>query len=199
MYDSQLQETEILNLDRTAKFIEKWDWSMIRQVGFYGGEPSINMPLYQRFIDLIPKDKSKFIITNGVWSKDKYKSWEFIDFVIRNDFYLVVSGTDEHQQYQDRGVLLQLEKEFPDAMRLKGGDIIHAMGRAKGIDSDCNKWCQHDGRVMRLAIHPSGNIMYQNCHGDYPLVQTIDDPFKGIYERALKTAKVCSIRKDIDE
>lgn len=199
MYDSQLHETDILDFERTTKFMDKWNWSEINQVGFYGGEPSINLPLYQKFMDLVPKNKQKFIITNGVWSKDEKQTIDFVEFLFKNDLYLIVSGTEEHQQNQNRCVLEIMKLEYPDAMRLKGGDIIHPMGRAKGIISDCQSWCQHDERVMRLAIHPSGNIMYQNCHGDYPLIQTIDDPYDGIADRALKAAKKCSLTKEIND
>lgn len=195
MYDSKLYETEVLDLEKTSKFINQWNWSDINQVGFYGGEPSINLPLYQQFANLINYETSRFIITNGSWSTDTNKTMEFIRFVIENRMYLIVSGTKEHIPYQSRSVLHMLKSEFPKEIRLKGDDVIHSMGRAKDIVHPCNSFCQTDDRVMRLAIHPSGNIMYQNCHGDYPIVQTIEDKYDGIYERALKVAKKCSINQ----
>jgi len=195
MYNASSDQTDILDIKKTAAFIEKWDWDLINQVGFYGGEPSINLPLYQNFMDLIPKSVSKFIITNGTWSTNYVKMMKFLNFFCKNSLYVIISGTDEHKPYQNLDVLKIIKHQFPEQVRLKEGDVIHPMGRAKHIKSVCGSYCQEDVRNLRLAIHPSGNILFQNCHGDYPIVQTIDDPFDGIHIRAREAALQCSIQK----
>jgi len=197
MYDAQLYETDVLDYARAANFIDQWKWEDINAVGFYGGEPFINLPLYQNFIDLIPFYIPKFIISNGSWSTDLGLTIEFLHFLQKNELFLIVSGTKEHTPFQNREVLEILYNEHSEAMRLKSEDVIHEMGRGKPEHTCCGAFCQYDKRVMRLAIHPSGNIIYQNCHGNYPIVQTIDDPYEGIYERALAVAEKCARDKGL--
>lgn len=184
MYDSRPTNKAELNVEQTIKFIDTMDWSLINSIGFYGGEPSINLPLYQTFLDLLPQtDKQKFIISNGSWSTNIVKTMEFIDFLILNHFYLVVSGTPYHKKFQDRKRLLELQKLYPTAMRLKGDDKIHPMGRASVEEWDCSKKCQTFEGPMRLGLFPNGNILFQNCDGQYPVVQTYFDPFVDIIQK----------------
>jgi len=195
MYDAGPDNTLELDYDKTAAFLSTFDWDLISQFGFYGGEPFMDLPLYQKFIDLVPKGIPRFIISNGTWSRDYNDMTAFVEFLCKNRFYLIVSGTEEHTPYQNRKVLELLSKNRGSAMRIKGADVIHAMGRASGLVNTCEGFCQLDDRPMRLAIHPSGNVIFQNCHGEYPVVQSIDEPFEDIYYRAVQVSISCYKQK----
>jgi hypothetical protein len=130
MYDAGPKRLDILDIEKTKIFVKKIDWNLIENVGFYGGEPSINLSLYQKYIDLVPRNIKKFIITNGSWSTDKEKTNIFIEFLKLNNFYLIVSGTPFHKKHQDLEVLKSLKEKYVNSIRLKGDDIIHPMGRA---------------------------------------------------------------------
>jgi len=196
MYDASPENKTELDYEKTREFVAKWDFSAINNVGFYGGEPSINFVLYQKFIDLLPK-VPKFVITNGAWSTSVDRTEAFIEFIYDNDLYTIISGTKEHKMYQNEGVLRAIKENAYNMIRLKDGDVIHKMGRGKdypGAMDKCSGFCCLDDRITRLAIMPDGNIVFQNCHGNYPIVQTIEDPFEGILERTMNAVKNCGLK-----
>jgi len=87
-----------LRLSMAEKFLKTVDWKRISSWGFYGGEPSINLKMYQDFVDLIPDSIPKFVITNGTWSNAWTETKRFLDFVWHNKLFVVVSGTEEHRR-----------------------------------------------------------------------------------------------------
>lgn len=194
MYSSGPDKKDTLDFEKTAKFIKTIDWSMINQIGFYGGEVSINLDLYKNFIDSLPdeaKQKRKFTITNGVWSDDLDKTYDFMNFCIDYDLYLIISGTPFHKQFQDIERLEFLKETFPTCIRLKGDDIIHPMGRASIENWSCTKKCMTYEVPTRLGLFPNGDILFQNCDGVYPVVQTYNETFVGITKRINKLKGAC--------
>ena len=65
MYNSSPFNKAELDFDQTARFVETIDWRLINSCGFYGGEPGINTPMYERFMELVPSAIPKFTITDG--------------------------------------------------------------------------------------------------------------------------------------
>lgn len=191
MYNAGPTNTDQLDFEKTKTFTKNINWNLINSIGFYGGEPSINMPLYQKFIDLIPSHISKFTISNGTWSNSLDETTNFFEFLMVNNLYLVISGTPYHKKHQNLMTLQILKNEFPDHIRLKDDDKIHPMGRASKIDWTCTKKCQTFDIPIRLGLFPNGNILFQNCDGVYPVVQTYLDSFSNIIERAGMTKYKC--------
>jgi len=184
MYNSGPNNKMELDFEQTIKFTSTIKWPLINSIGFYGGEPSINIGLYQKFIDLIPKDIPKFIISNGSWSTELYKTLDFLNFLKINNFHLVISGTPYHKKFQNERRLLILKDLYPKNITLKGDDIIQPMGRAYFSDWKCTKKCEHmENNPIRLGLFPDGNILFQNCNGQYPIVQTYFDSFVDIIEK----------------
>jgi hypothetical protein len=199
MYNAGPDNKEILSLYKTKRFLKTVDWSQINWCGFYGGEPSINMPLYDKFVELVPKSIKKFVITNGTWSLDEYATIRFLRWCVRK-FHIIISSTPEHVKYQNRPFLEILSHNYPDEIVLKEPDEIHAQGRAKyliDVKSYCQFACRRTDRNMRLGLKPNGDIVYQNCHGEYIVVQTYKDKFDGIYERAKNLQVKCLSTKQL--
>ena len=112
MYSGGPHIEEQLDLEVTREFLETMDWSYINSCGFYGGEPVINLPLYQRFIDLVPEGIPKFMITNGTWSTSDNKYNEFVSFLDSNKLFVIVSGTPYHKAHQNEAVLETFKTRF---------------------------------------------------------------------------------------
>jgi hypothetical protein len=187
MYDCGPHNKIELNYNKTVEFLKQIDWSLINMCGFYGGEPSINIPMYEKFIKLIPDNLPRFVITNGTWSTDVIKRTNFINWCIYNKLWIIISSTSEHIKYQNRTWLEAFAKEMNKAVNnfivLKEPDEIHAQGRAKNypnVVNFCKFACQRPDRNIRLGLKPDGDIVYQNCHGEYHIVQTYEDKFDGI-------------------
>jgi hypothetical protein len=194
MYDCSPDNNLELDYDKTKTFLSQFNWGMINAFGFYGGEPSINTDLYDKFIELVPDNINRFVISNGVWSNDYTETSRFIKWCVKHRFYLIVSSTPEHIQHQHRSFLEKLVNEFDGAMELKKPDEIHAQGRARNIEgvvSDCKLTCQRTDRNVRLGLKPDGNIVFQNCHGEYHIIQTYRDSFDGILDRVQITVENC--------
>jgi hypothetical protein len=183
MYNADPDNKLELNLEQTTIFTSTINWSLINSVGFYGGEPSINISLYQKFIDLVPIDIPKFIISNGVWSKELYQTIDFLNFLKINRLHLVVSGTPYHKKFQNVRRLEIIKDLHPEAVTLKGDDKIHPMGRAYIKNWSCSKKCQDLTKPIRLGLFPNGDILFQNCDGVYPIVQTYFESFVDIIEK----------------
>ena len=62
MYDAGYDKTERLDMEIASKYMIDIYWDEIRSVGLYGGEPSINIPLYEELIHYIPQYIPLFII-----------------------------------------------------------------------------------------------------------------------------------------
>lgn len=205
MYDAGPHHKKRLDLQKTKEFLETVSWQMINSIGFYGGEPSINLALYQKFINLIPEHIPRWLITNGTWSTNINKTCWIMNFVISNNMTMVVSGTEHHLPYQNRYLLHNLKQVYPHNIRLKGEeDRVNPMGRGMSMEESvpCSKECreylyQIKKSSLRAAIHPTGNIIYQNCKGVYPVIQSINQPFDGLLQRARKVAQICCFSKEI--
>ncbi len=191
MYDAGPSNHTRLDYDKAAAYVATWDWSIIPSVGFYGGEPSINMPLYQYFINLVPMGTPKFIISNGAWSADPHKTKMFLERCWRNALNVVVSGTPEHRAHQHHSVLEREAKSRP-WLTLKGDDDIHPMGRAGG-EVTCTKKCIWHEQQTRLAVFPTGDIILQNCDGAYPVISDYTQPFSelGKHVRLIRESGCC--------
>ncbi len=194
MYDCSPENHMELNYEKTRNFLKQFDWGMVNAFGFYGGEPSIAMPLYDKFIALVPESTNKFVISNGSWSTDYAKTDEFLQWCSRHRLYIIVSSTPEHIKHQHRLYLENLSANLKGLLELKKPDEIHAQGRAKGSPlaiTDCKLTCQRTDRNIRLGLKPDGNIVFQNCHGEYHIVQTYNEPFEGILERSQTIVRDC--------
>ena len=192
MYDAGPDNDAVLDLEATRRFLGTVDWDRVNSCGFYGGEPSVDLPVYQRFVDLIPAETPRFVITNGSWSTGPIgQIMEFLKFCADNHMGIVVSGTPEHREHQDRNVLEALAAES-EGIRLKGDDRIHAMGRAARESWTCGFRCQGYTIPTRLAVMPGGDIIFQNCDGVYPVVQRYEQTFVGIGPRIVDAHRRCS-------
>ena len=197
MYDCSLENKYELDYEKTKAFLGKFDWSQINACGFYGGEVSIAMPLYERFIALVPESINRFTITNGTWSTDYDKAHEFLIWANKHRLYTIVSSTPEHIKFQHRAYLDELVKRLPGLLELKKPDEIHAQGRAKGkqgVVNDCKLTCQRTDRNIRLGLKPDGNIVFQNCHGEYHVVQNYEQPFSCLLTRTQAVISACPLR-----
>ncbi len=193
MYDASPENQMELDFEKTKAFLNKFDWTMINAFGFYGGEPSISTELYDKFIALVPEDIAKFVITNGTWSIDTNRTVKFLEWCAKHYFHVIISSTPEHIKHQNRSLIERLSREY-EGIELKKPDEIHAQGRAKGlpgVQTDCKFTCQRTDRNIRLGLKPDGNIVFQNCHGEYHIVQTYNDPFKGLLERTNQIKSSC--------
>lgn len=189
MYNASPDNDTTLDYKETIPFIEQIEWDKIGSWGFYGGEPSIDISLYDRFMDLIPKTIPKFVITNGSWSSSNHGHLEFWDWMNRRvasgeKLRIVISGTPEHKKYQRASLIDGLAKW--EGVTVKGDDDIHPMGRAYKENWECTKKCIWHEQPIRLGIFPTGHIIMQNCDGVYPVVGTINYPFSKVFENAVK-------------
>jgi len=194
MYECSSTNLKTLNYELTKQFIGTIDWSKIASFGFYGGEVSINIPMYQKFIDLIPKNIPKFIITNGAWSTDTIKTLDMISFIGKNELRTKVSNTAEHRRYQDITVLDDLERMSNGKIYVKKNDDtkgkLLSMGRLSHIPVECTKKCEDlsipmngSEKVCRMGLEPNGDIILQSCDGRYPVVGSYRMTFEQIVER----------------
>jgi hypothetical protein len=168
-------------------FLETVDWDRIGSWGFYGGEPSINMEMYQAFINLIPSHIPRFVITNGKWTANNTMMDRFLGFCVKNGLFIVISGTDEHKRYQNAEII-KLFEGLP-GVKIKDDDVIHPMGRATKETWACSRKCLTHPQPIRLAMFPGGHIALQNCDGVYPIVGSFADTFNDIFTRAVEIRK----------
>ncbi len=178
MYDCSPSNKEKLDIEKAKNFITDIDLSKINQFGFYGGEISIDLPLYQKFINIIPKNIPKFTITNGSWSRSTKNTNIFLDFISKNNIYTKVSSTNEHKKFQNQEVLIEVvnKRKYKDIIKIKENDDTKTkllpMGRLSNQGFSCSLKCTKipSDQPFRIALEPSGNIMFQNCDGIYPIV-----------------------------
>lgn len=186
MYSSSSSTKDRLDYDVVKRWVQTAEWGQIHSCGFYGGEPSILLDWYARFIQLVPESIPKFIITGGSWSKNKEKTNEFVSFVHQYNLIPIVSGTRWHRPFQDLSVLEKLRDE--EGFTLKGEESqIIAMGRAKlWLKRPCTFVCQSWSKPWRIALHPTQDIIFQSCDGEYPRLQGYDEPFANILPNIAK-------------
>lgn len=186
MYDCGPDKKQQINLYDLASWFGSVDWDMINWVGVYGGEPSINIDLYESVLKMYPKGNPRFTISNGAWSIDKYKTLEFLSFVSRNRLYCRVSSTPEHKKAQDMRVIEILNNwriiDYKENDDTKG--ILLPMGRLKDRAKDfkCKRQCLTWEGGYRVAVRPEGTIIFQSCKGIYPVVSDISKPFSHAVE-----------------
>ena len=169
MYGASPENTTKLDYEAVKVWLKTVQWDKVIGWGLYGGEPSIEMGLYQKFYELLPTDLPKFIITNGAWSKsnDDTKAW--LNWCA-GKFHIIVSGTAEHRKHQRVSFIKELAKQFDGAFTIKGDEEMHPMGRLARANWDCSKKCIYHKQPIRLGIFPTGHIILQNCDGVYPVV-----------------------------
>ncbi len=182
MYGAGPDNNTTLDYGKTAKWMATVNWRKVIGWGLYGGEPSIEMDLYQKFYELLPKDLRKFVITNGTWSTDPDKTNDFLKWCA-NKFHIIISGTPEHRANQHVAHIEQLVKLFSDAITYKPEwEEMHPMGRLAKKDWACTKKCVWHEQVTRLGIFPTGHIILQNCDGVYPVIGHISkDSFEDAF------------------
>ena len=180
---SKKQRTAELNLIKLDSFLGTVDSSKISNVGFYGGEPSISEFLYQIYIDCVQPSIPRFIITNGSWSRDPTKTFKFLAFCQKNHLKIFVSSMKNHKRHQDRRLLKKLVSY--NSIVLKEPDEIHPMGRAKKKHWTCTCKCLWHEQPIRMAIFPTGDILFQNCDGVYPVIGNISQSFQEVLDVAI--------------
>ena len=192
MYDASPENTSTLDYSLAKKFIETIDWEIINSVGFYGGEISIDMPLYQSFLDLIPKDKPRFAITNGSWTRNLDICLKFLDFITENRIRTKVSCTPEHIKFQNVDLLKKFQEASNGNIFIKENDDtkgrLLSMGRLSARPFECTQKCRNMSRPVvdgelpayRMALEPSGEIILQSCDGRYPVIGSYNDTFDDV-------------------
>lgn len=182
MYNSSPANQKKLDYLRVVEWTKTIEWSKINACGFYGGEPGIMLDWYEKFIELVPDEVPKFIITNGTWSVDSKKIRNFLAFSHKYNLNVVVSGTRWHTPFQNRGILIDLMVK--GLLTLKGEETnLIPMGKAaKWLPKGCTQVCQQWSKPWRIAIHPENDIIFQSCDGSYPHLQTLNEPFGNVTE-----------------
>ena len=187
MYDCGPDRTDFIEIVLLREWLATVDMNKIASFGVYGGEPSILLDGYSECMDLVSHlDKPHFVITNGSWSKDIEQCGKSLKFCGKYKMQIIVSGTPEHRRHQDRQILEALNKEFPDAFRLKPlEENYHAMGRMEGkMPFSCTGKCMWWDKAIRIGVFPDGSVLFQSCDGKYPLpVGDITEPFSVIDQR----------------
>lgn len=188
MYDCSPVKYQKIDLYDLENFLKTIPDDLINSYGLYGGEPSINILLYIKVINLLPKDKPKFIITNGSWTKDPGITWLFINFVLEYNLTCFISSTPQHKVYQDTSFLKKITKRSlwkmlkrrPSRFIIKEDDTkekLLPMGRNKTKDWNCTKKCVWNESPTRFAVMPNGDIIFQSCDGVYPIVGNMNNHF----------------------
>ncbi len=167
MYCGSPKNTLELNYEDTVAFMGTVEWDKVIGWGMYGGEPSIDTALYQKFYNLLPTDISKFVITNGVWTSHIDTMDEFLKWC-GGKFHIIISGTPEHKKYQNTAIVAEMKKF--GGITVKSEDKMHPMGRLAEDGWICSRKCVWHEQAIRLGIFPTGDIILQNCDGVYPVI-----------------------------
>ena len=198
MYDSSPFNTAELDFDKAEAFAATMDWGLINACGFYGGEPGIKLNLYEKFMGLVPTDTPKFTITDGTWSRTRYRTDQFVEWSHRNSLQVFVSSTPYHAPHQDVDVLRRVCDE-QDTFTLKEDDTIIPMGRMATEKWSCSFRCDWDKRPKRFALRPGGSIIFQTCDGVYPVVGSYNDSFEILMNKYAGRVGMCvQMRKSED-
>ena len=198
MYNSSPTNLAVLDFDDTKTFVATIDWNYINSCGFYGGELGINIPMYERFMALVPRDVPKFTITDGTWSRTPGRTRKFVEFAERNDLQVFVSTTKYHTPFQNAGRLAEICEEYDRFTSKDGEEELIPMGRLATKDWSCGFRCMEDRGPVRFALQPGGTIIFQSCDGVYPVVGTVDQTFShimGVYGRIVERCQ--QMRKNV--
>jgi hypothetical protein len=201
MYRASKDINEEIDLEKIKSFLNRSNLELVDTFGLYGGEISENLDLYQKVIDILPKFIPRWCITNGSWSKDLNFRKEFVVWCLDNKLFIVVSGTWYHKLYQDKEFFDYLKNtEFSQVFRFKSGDKMHAMGKLVDCGIECSKKCLTPIISQRVAILPNGDIIFQWCDGNYPVIGRVEeDNVESIIEKLEdcinKKTPVCHIFK----
>lgn len=185
MYDSSPRVKDRLDIGVAKAFVASLEMERVNSFGFYGGEPAVAMAEFGQVAEMLPVGKPRFVISNGVWSKDKAKTEEFLAWAKGHQMAVYVSSTPYHQKFQDRAYLERLA-EADGTLTLKEaekkGDFI-PMGKLGHLKVNCSQMCVKHERATRIAIQPDGSVIFQNCDGRYPVVGQASEGFKVLRER----------------
>lgn len=198
MYNSSIVNSKTINEKILKSFISDIEWNLINSIGLYGGEPSINLKLYERIIKLLPTDIPKFTITNGSWSLNSSSTKLFLDFVLKYNLKVFVSSNYEQRCFQDNKIIKTVADEY--GFVIKSADIIIPMGRASKNKFECNKKCLevlNSTDLLRLAVLPTGIIIFQNCNGIYPIIGTFQKSLNSLIEDLLNYRRIILSRNRI--
>ena len=177
MYNSSPTNLAELDFEATERFVGTIDWSAINSCGFYGGEPGINIPMYERFMGLVPEGVPKFTITDGTWSRTIGRTRKFVAFADRNDLQVFISSTEYHRPHQNMGRMTDVCL-VNSRFTIKDGDGERIpMGRLATEKWSCGFRCMRWEGPVRFALQPGGTIIFQSCDGVYPVVGTIAGSF----------------------
>lgn len=177
MYNSSPENKQQIDLKKLVKFLNTIPNKIINSFGLYGGEPSINILLYGKVINLLPENILKFTITNGTWTKpynDKFPA-----FIKKYNLQCFISSTPEHKVFQDPFIIKVASKSL-EFYTIKDDDTqgtLLPMGRNKQGEWHCTKKCLRDKNPQRFAAKPNGDIIFQSCDGIFPVVGNINNPF----------------------
>jgi len=202
MYNCDLDKKETLSIKKVKHFISKINFSKINQFGFYGGEISINLNLYQKFINLVPDDIPKFTITNGSWSTNSDNTEKFVKFVKNNKITTKISCTPEHKKHQNQEILQEVCKKYKN-IKIKDNDDTKSkllpMGRLSNRPFSCNFKCLKipQGQPFRIALEPDGSIIFQNCDGVYPVIGNCTNSLEEIEENIYKLIEKNKMKRSL--
>lgn len=177
MYDCSADSKLQIDFRKLKRFLYSIPTGLVNSFGLYGGEPSINIPLYERVIALLPRLTPKFVITNGTWTKP-YND-QFPAFVSKYGLQCFISSTPEHKMFQDSYITRVISDSFGN-YTIKDDDTqkrLSPMGRNATGKWSCTGRCLNNKKPRRFAAMPDGNIIFQSCDGVYPVVGCIDSPF----------------------
>ncbi|MBN1585023.1 hypothetical protein JW899_01515 [Candidatus Uhrbacteria bacterium] len=189
MYEAAPENESVLDFNRAKEFVATIDLNRINSFGFYGGEISADYDRYQKIIDLTTPSIPRFTITNGSWSRTQAETEAFVDFAERNCLNVFISQTVFHRPYQNQERMNRIAEEH--GYSLKGDDVIIPMGRAGRADWDCGQRCLGYLGPMRLTMRPSGEIMFCNCDGVYPIVGSWTSDFGEAFRNGQRIEDVC--------
>lgn len=186
MYNSGPTVDDEIDLEQAQKFVNSLDLQAVNAFGLYGGEPSLRMFVNTRIIQMLPKNKPVFVITNGTWSRTLKRDL-FLKWANFHKLHVIVSGTAEHIRHQDRSWLETYAASNPERFRLKKAETSFIpMGRLGHLPTVCSQKCDSDLNPTRIAMKPNGDIIFQTCDGSYPVVGRAEEGFPVIRERLEK-------------
>lgn len=195
MYNSSPTNKAELDFEQASWFASTIDWDVVNACGFYGGEPGINLEMYERFIGLIPEDMPRFTITDGTWSRTSGRTGNFIDWALRNRLQVFISSTPYHTPHQNTDRLIETCEAHPSFVIKPDDDTIIPMGRMSTEVWECGFRCQSFIGPVRFALMPSGRIVFQSCDGVYPVIQTYQKPFANLLDTYESIVGKCQAMK----
>lgn len=67
MYSAGPNNFLTLDVEQTHRFLETVDWDIVPVCGFYGGEPSVDMELYDIFVNMIPDCDGVYPVVGSIF------------------------------------------------------------------------------------------------------------------------------------